>query len=85
MSPHYTGPWEVLPQSDSSHCCFEWTIWSKDQRNVCEGFSDDANACLIAAAPEMLQELKLIHQFARPNCDAGCTLCALIAKAEGQS
>lgn len=43
----------------------------------------EADACLIAAAPEMLVELKSIAHDHSDGCD--CATCEIIARAEGRS
>lgn len=61
MSKHTPGPWVVGDYSD-----FGQYIWDpKVQRIVAETYPDEhqdfeANACLIAAAPELLEIAKLI-------------------------
>ena len=91
MSKHTPGPWtvdrtskgwEVLPPPEVDG----GVAFVFDHGNT----EDNANACLIAAAPELLEALKL---FADGSCDSGCAdsseKCngcrarAAIAKAEG--
>ena len=56
MSKHTPGPWEAV-QDDSG----EWAIWHSygDKGQFCTfnviGINDEADARLIAAAPEMLE------------------------------
>jgi len=75
------GPWEVEVLHDTTN------IQSKYQTVACDVSNCDAD--LIAAAPEMLEELKLTTKGCScyGNPQSACTSClrryALIAKAEG--
>ncbi len=40
-----------------------------------------ANARLIAAAPDLLAELKAMHEHHHPDCQGGCPTLAIIAQA----
>jgi len=86
MSAHSPGPWEVRFFRSKSHR-IDAPGW--DELAVVYGNEDDdldrrgrANARRIAAAPELLAELKALHF----DCGvSGCSACAAIAKAEGKS
>lgn len=81
---HTPGPWNVAkttfgqtiidaPSIGEIVCRVE--EWSEKQ--------DEANARLIAAAPELLDALKLVVQRCGPNSTDGAIARAAIAKAEG--
>lgn len=93
---HTPGPWVVGPHSES--------VDANGQELVCVYQTDGAdeptdlpfvaNAHLIAAAPELLDELKHLVRILKPVLDAGLPVpglatmnraVALIAKAEGRS
>jgi hypothetical protein len=100
---HTPGPWRV---GDAGHTVFGppngapapervATIHggTADMAAVTRAFIMKDNARLIAAAPELLEELKAEHsEYIRrraeddgyPHKIEGCTVCALIAKAEGR-
>lgn len=90
MTKHTPGPWHCRPYGDS----FVATCGNADKRvaycyAVFEDRSKDeaeANARLIAAAPELLEALEKAHACATlpddGTCD-GCFVSAAIAKARG--
>ena len=77
------GPWEVF----DSHTGI-YILDSAEQGAICKiewCLEDEANARLIAAAPEMLAVLKRLCSKAGACCDGGAwrEARAVIAKAEG--
>ena len=89
---HTKGPWIVKGDPEHS-CCWDSAIRTEDEALVAE--CDTANACLIAAAPELLAALERIL-YAHDNYGNGAAmgeavLCehyasvarAAIAKAKG--
>lgn len=59
---HTPSPWRVKDESETGHCCFEWSIiamagYFPGSDVICEGFGNKANARLIASAPELLHSL----------------------------
>jgi hypothetical protein len=86
------GPWAATTRQGS----WDWVVFKQDEPNIeiCQMFHDGteynkkgkANACLVAAAPELLEALRPFAQFA---CGCGechnCIAQAAIAKAEGKS
>lgn len=101
MNKHTPGPWSVTSEPDE-----EYPVWDVGHRtvggpldgdvlHVCDTV-DEADARLIAAAPEMLEALKWAHDFAYDAYDdtkhydktvaEWLVRCeAAIAKAEGRS
>ena len=103
MSAHTPGPWTVggrfaYDTTDGSDM-FQYTIvgqiGGKEGRTIAEvGLWRDrpnalADACLIAAAPELLEALDRMHHRVRPmyhlNPYDTCPTCRLIARAKGES
>lgn len=86
MSKHTPGPWMVQNGKIVEKCYNGFVI--ADVRNATEVMADEANACLIAAAPELLEACKAYIRY----CDDGegeiapmyKTMKAAIAKAEGE-
>lgn len=85
---HTPGPWELLPgvaeheikSQDGDYIAYvvghSWGAISSEQ--------GDANARLIAAAPDLLEELRAIERFNTPlPCGLLEQARAAIAKAEG--
>lgn len=81
------GPW-VVTDSPGHSCCFECGIEATDGgEHICD--ANEANARLIAAAPDLLASLKRIADghLGCGECSSAdpCFVCAAIAKAEGKS
>jgi len=77
MSKHTPGPWDIIDQY----------IIAGDESVICqwESYSDEADARLIAAAPDMLKALKTIARCGSIDDDWLVPVRAAIAKAEGAS
>ena len=89
MSKHTKGPWEVRADWIVG---FNGTLHIATIPRAFDGDYSEANALLIAAAPDLLAALKdVLEAFdADGECDCGgselCAVCnaqAVIAKAEG--
>lgn len=95
MSKHTPGPWEVGDGSDRNLFCGSGDILGKTKRGraviarVNPGLKDyEANARLIAAAPEMLEALihvRNVFPMARWADDTRAMIKAVIDKAEGRT
>lgn len=93
MSKHTPGPWRpkngtVLANSYEGTHCSDADIAGYGAPLVCESIRTDANARLIAAAPDLLEALKAMLDYygshtARVECQDMAR--AAIAKAEGAS
>lgn len=92
---HTPGPWEAREHSDGSHWFVDWEQGGEGYTLV-DGLSE-ADARLIAAAPDLLQKLKALvnmlsddkddypdSSYFRMIQDAEKEALALIAKAEGK-
>ena len=61
MSKHTPGPWKARYAPDRAPPVETWCIdWSEDHEEIAEIVHGEANARLIAAAPELLEALKAI-------------------------
>jgi hypothetical protein len=89
---HTPGPWSF--DENETGRTFDACFGVAPSRGLSVAFvpcrADDgtaeANARLIAAAPELLAAAKVGHWVADgPGCKPGCPLCAAIQKAEGRS
>ncbi|HHA2912873.1 TPA: hypothetical protein ACOD97_000212 [Stenotrophomonas maltophilia] len=76
-SKHTPGPWKW--SGEYTHPCGKpaWTLLGRhglygiltcDQGSAPQDLNDEANARLIAAAPELLQALQLVECVYRKNC-----------------
>lgn len=87
MSKHTPGPWRTTRFTGNK----SWTIQRSDTHEALASVrTGEANARLIAAAPEMLEALKeargwieLAEDMCRDTSAALSKIDALIAKAEG--
>ncbi len=96
MSKHTPGPWTWLRQDYAVFVTRDVTKADdilQSYETVCDiAYSDrrdgvpEANAALIAAAPEMLEMLKTIEAYYNPEERSGFyeDMCELIRKAEGK-
>lgn len=103
MSVHTPGPWRVEPyygEDIEAEVCGKWSEVAtlidnaamRDQRPIGTAFIRDANARLIAAAPDLLEALKkalhiLDELDYRPDGEAAEDLAGVenaLAKAEGR-
>ena len=95
MSKHTPGPWraEKHPQHDHVHCSELWMIIAGEPDDCSDAeiaqviaYEAEANARLIAAAPDMLEALKEARALLR-GCigEAIDRIDAALAKAEGRS
>lgn len=101
---HTAGPWRAIDNYPNAHHSIPATVHVNSNQGWVEvaqlaGKNQSANARLIAAAPELLEALKLAitaldvnDKFgdaidARHSAeeDAHCAACAAIAKAEGSA
>jgi hypothetical protein len=87
MSKHTPGPWEARDFSGD-----QYVIWGPEFGGgrhaliaTCTGPNLEANARLIAAAPEMLAALKRAYGFLEKGSRAYEQVRAAISKAEGRS
>jgi hypothetical protein len=91
---HTPGPWiatfSQLPQSvwKEAGTTHVWVIREKNNPDkILDGVGGvgltEENAVLIAAAPEMLEMLKIVHNSKHCGLPS-CSVCQLIAKAEGR-
>ena len=92
MSGYTQGPWTMLKAATQVDGAYDFAICRADSQIIAEAFgrsSDkdyhdaEANARLIAAAPELLEALKAIASEHR-ECSATDAARAAIAKAEGR-
>ncbi|HSG19548.1 MAG TPA: hypothetical protein VLA31_02160 [Burkholderiaceae bacterium] len=93
MSKHTPGPWRprngiVLADSHKGTHCSDEDIAFYGGPLVCESIRTDANARLIAAAPDLLEALKAMLEYYGSH--TACVECqdmarAAIAKAEGKA
>ncbi len=84
MSKHTPGPWAFDGPADNI------IVWSSPENRVCFMTSDgaaEANARLIAIAPELLSFAEKVRDYARETDDESLYAAAadLVAKAEGRS
>lgn len=91
MSNYTAGPWHVNTINDSKHIIavipsFKVISIFSEQPAVTVHDSDEANARLIAAAPEMLDALKFVKAWheKRLGGDVWSAIDAAIKKAEGK-
>lgn len=68
MSKHTSGPWRLVTTTTPGQFVREHRIRSEDDSMICEigPVSQEANARLIAAAPEMLEALRLAIEQLEP-------------------
>lgn len=71
MKNHTPGPWKVLKESAPGRICIRaesgrLITWAIDLEPSGE---NQANATLIAAAPDLLETLVTLENAARPNLD----------------
>jgi hypothetical protein len=88
---HTSGPWEVIRESLTSSAK---KIIGPNAEHICEGLSwgenEDADAALIAAAPDLLEALESVidsWQYGETPSDAAATYDharSAIAKAKGE-
>jgi hypothetical protein len=95
MSEHTPGPWTAFALPDRDGFCTHQIHWSPDGECVTDGVYGEANALLIAAAPDLLSALRTLlaesEDWAevlngeRPSLlDAIDAARSAIAKAEGR-
>jgi hypothetical protein len=85
---HTPGPW-ILDERDNSITGADGTTVCEDGSGAFIAIPNDADARLIAAAPDMLESLKLCRQYMYEHAsntpdNAFDKLCAAIAKATGE-
>ena len=90
MSKHTPGPWRVLRMVEPIGYAEFQVAWSDDGELVCDVVYEEADARLIAFAPELLVALKNMVSLASPYFTDGPQRVAIsearaaIAKAEGE-
>ena len=92
MNQHTPGPWEV---SKIGNPYQQFMVYDSDGRNICNTVEGEANARLIAAAPELYDACKLAlalikdhwpYEHGNPQVgDAWGALETAIAEAEGRT
>jgi len=81
MSKHTPGPWKTTHSAMSGYRVSDSTGWGVAV--VLKDVNDEANAHLIAAAPQMLEALEKIAEIGRQKGDArpqDAVSCFLIAE-----
>ena len=89
MGKHTKGPWAIdCAHDDNDKPGRNIYVATHDLQTVitkCDDSDDgEANAALIAAAPELLAAVKKAYSMTAPLATYGRELAALIAKAEGR-
>ena len=82
MSNHTPGPWTVVP-ANGAMGNVGFCVKSGSSDLIVKG--SEANARLIAAAPELLAMAKDMLEHVGPQSYAGKNLAVLIARAEGRA
>ncbi len=88
MSKHTPGPWVSRYDGQNEWGADDWTMDSESGRSaeIAETYTAN-NACLIAAAPDLLEALQAMVDYygtASANVDALKQARAAIAKATGE-
>lgn len=87
-STHTPGPWKLDAHEEFYQAVL--SIIDGEEKPVVLNVNTLANARLIAVAPELLEALKREHQhyhghdYVNGHCKYACSVCDLIAKAEGK-
>lgn len=82
---HTPGPWKVHKTNQARSGLPEFEIhWPADGECVAEIVHGEADALLIAAAPDLLAALEAIKLDCDPNSRIGVRARAAIAKATGE-
>lgn len=90
-SKHTPGPWHLEKTVTRGEFCWDYKIRSTDDSLICTlgPVAQDANAALIAAAPDMLSVCKLLDHiagsvpFTREFYDAVVMARAIIDRTKG--
>lgn len=90
MSKHTAGPWWFHPSGSTGNAVFyvptSGGTWGYNLPLNMKDETGEANAHLIAAAPELLQMVKLFYEYAGRVCPSQLEkIESLIAKAEGRA
>lgn len=99
MSMHTPGPWKVREIPEGMFACKSWTVdFSDDEEQVVDHVYVEADAHLIAAAPDLLGALESLFASYKELADSGDAgfwaiedkpegkqAIAAIAKARGQA
>jgi len=93
MSAHTPGPWHYKPHAADSNYMLIFCSSDQHEGDTLRGYCGEANARLIAAAPELLaacvDALALLRtvpdEFAMPDHPVFGALRDAIAKAEGRA
>ena len=86
MSKHTPGPWTAIPDDTGDER--EWYVVTEEEGVLALSVSEEADARLIAAAPDLLAALKFVSTDPCFNVLGSVThdeVRAAIAKAEGGS
>jgi|ERR1700747_599367 len=97
MSKHTPGPWFYIPKVEARYDPFTGTrrpdqgahwigVDPENTKSVALLIGEEnleANAALIIASPDLLQELKRVRDLTHQEC-GNCSMCNVINKAEGK-
>lgn len=66
MAKHTPGPWKLHKTTTRGEFCWDYTIRSADDSAICTiaPVAQDANAALIAAAPDLFAIAKMLDHIA---------------------
>lgn len=89
MSKHTKGPWTLIiggPHWNNPGTTNYQIAWSSEGELVVDHVYEEADAHLIAAAPELLEALEVAFQHIdkTTHCNDWAKVCAAIAKAKGE-
>lgn len=88
MTEHTPGPWTTAPhglRADAPHTQIMASgTWIADAIDWPGNRTAEANARLIAAAPDLLAALVQLHAFEHGDCYPDCPYSQVIHKARGE-
>ena len=84
MTTHTPGPWHVRPDYGKENV---YRLWDKNDNYHDDTSPEamDANAVLMAAAPKLLEALKLAHTWMKHQGKESRVVADAIATAEGSA